>query len=90
MHAVCDECGELWRQYSVATATYIQIENRLRLAALQNELDLIETLTVEIEGAEKNRHELRELIHKHEATHSISATRMRIHIAPTTARVHAA
>jgi hypothetical protein len=89
MYAVCDECRELWRQYSVATATHIQIENKLRLAGLQNELNLIETLTVETEGAEKTRNRLRKLVHKHEAAHNISAASARIHRAPSTAGVHA-
>ena len=86
--SVCDECSELWRQYSVATATHVRLEHKLRLAALHNELNLIQTLTVETEGAEKIRNTLRELIHKHEASHSISAARTRINEAPFAA--HAA
>jgi hypothetical protein len=78
MDSVCEECRDLWRQYSVATATHIQLENKLRLAALHNELSLIETLTVETEGAEKSRGKLRELIHQHEDSHSITAARARI------------
>jgi len=84
--SVCEDCSELWRQYSVATATHVRLENKLRLAALHNELSLIQTLTVETEGAEKTRNELRELIHKHEASHSISAARRRINGAPLVAQ----
>jgi hypothetical protein len=89
MYSVCDECRELWRQYSVVSATHLQLENKLRLAALENAFNLIPTLTVETEGAERNRNNLRELIHKHEAAHSISAARARIHRAPVIARAHA-
>jgi hypothetical protein len=69
MYASCKECHELWRQYSLATVTHIQLADRLRFAALQNDLDLIETLTVETEGAEKTRTELRESIRQHEKSH---------------------
>jgi hypothetical protein len=89
MYSVCDECGELWRQYSVATATHIRLENKLRLAALQGELNLIKTLTVETEGAENTRNRLRELIHKHETAHNISTASGRINRALSTAGVHA-
>jgi hypothetical protein len=44
-------------------------------AALQNDLDLIETLTMETEGAEKTRMELRESIRKHEESHKIGLSR---------------
>jgi hypothetical protein len=69
MYASCKECNDLWRQYSVATATHLQLDSKLRLAALQNALDLIKTLTVETEGAEKTRSELRESIRQHQASH---------------------
>ena len=72
MYAFCKECRELWRQYSLATVTHIQLDSKLRFAALQNDLDLIETLTRETEGAERTRKELRESIHHHEESHKIS------------------
>jgi len=71
MYAFCKECRELWRQYSLATVTHIQLDSKLRFAALQNDLDLIETLTRETEGAEKTRRELRQSIHQHEESHKI-------------------
>ena len=38
---------------------------------MQNDLDLIETLTRETEGAEKTRRVLRESIQQHEESHKI-------------------
>jgi hypothetical protein len=72
MYTSCKECNDLWRQYSVATATHIQLDTKLRLAALQNALDMIETLTREAEGAEKTRRELRESIRQHDESHKIA------------------
>jgi hypothetical protein len=54
---------------------YIHLDNKLRFAALKNDLDLIETLTRETEGAEKTRRELRESIGQHEESHKIALCR---------------
>jgi hypothetical protein len=75
MYLFCEECRDLWRQYSLATVTHIQLDSKLRFAALQNDLDLIETLTRETEGAEKTRRVLRESIHQHEESHKIGLVR---------------
>jgi hypothetical protein len=69
MYATCQECADLWREYAHATMLHIQLDNKLRFAALQNDLDLIETLTRETEDAEKTRRELRESIRQHEKSH---------------------
>ena len=87
MYPVCEECRELWRQYSLATAIHIQLDNKLRFAALKNQCELIETLTRETEGAERTRSELRQSIDKHEAAHKISAVRARLH-SESTAGAH--
>src|SRR5215472_7458371 len=58
MYPGCEECSELWRQYALVTVIHVQLDNKLRLAALQNGLDLIETFTREAEGAERVRLEL--------------------------------
>jgi hypothetical protein len=55
--------------------THLQLDSKLRFAALQNDLDLIETLTRETEGAEKTRRVLRESIHQHEESHKIALCR---------------
>ena len=66
MHS-CTQCRDLWRRYGIATKIHVQLENKLRFAALQN--DLIETLTRETEGAGKLRAELREEIDRNERPH---------------------
>jgi hypothetical protein len=65
----CPECEQLWHQYATATTIHVQLENKLRFAALQNDPDQIETLTRQTETAEKVRMELRESIRKHEGSH---------------------
>jgi len=45
MHAKCEDCRDLWRQYSIATTIYVQLDSKLRFAALQNHHYLIESLT---------------------------------------------
>jgi hypothetical protein len=69
MYPSCEECSELWRQYALVTVIHVQLDNKLRVAALQNDLNPIETLTREAEGAERVRLELRESIRKHEGSH---------------------
>jgi hypothetical protein len=74
MYPACEQCLDLWRRYGLATSVHIQLENKLRLAALQNDVDLIESLTRETEGAEEIRFDLRQSIREHERTHRISAS----------------
>ena len=74
MPTVCDQCQQLWRQYGVATTTHVQLDSKLRFAALQCDVDLIETLTRRTEAAETTRVALRELIRQHEATHRGTST----------------
>ena len=69
MHFECEQCRDLWRQYSIATTIHVQLDNKLRFAALQNDHKLIESLTRETEGAEEIRAGLRELIRDHEEAH---------------------
>jgi hypothetical protein len=35
MNFSCEQCRELWRQYAVATRIHVQLDNKLRSAALQ-------------------------------------------------------
>ena len=72
MH-LCDLCRDLWRRYGVAAKIHIQLENRLRIAALEEDQQMLETLTRETEGAEKIRADLREEINRHERSHSAKA-----------------
>ena len=74
IYSDCVECHNLWHQYSCATTIHIQLDNKLRFAALQNDLNLIEPLTRETENAEKTRSDLRESIRKHEALHRFRQT----------------
>jgi hypothetical protein len=75
MHSDCERCKELWRQYGVASMIHVQLENKLRLSALKNELKHFESLTRETEGAEIVRTQLRDAIRQHEESHRISVTR---------------
>jgi hypothetical protein len=72
MYHACEECKELWRKYGLATTVHVQLENKLRLAALQGDTDRIESLTLETEGAEKIRGGLRQAIYQHERSHRFS------------------
>lgn len=67
MHA-CATCQDLWRRYAVAMKIHIQLENKLRMAALQD--GMIESLARETEGADKILTDLRDEISEHERSHS--------------------
>ena len=69
----CTQCKDLWRRYGIATKIHVQLENRLRFAALQDDFGIIESLTKETEGAERNRSGLREEISHHERSHYLTA-----------------
>lgn len=69
MHPDCEECKQLWRKYGLATMIHIELDSKLRSAAIQKNAEPIESLTRETEGAEKNRTELLQLIRAHEASH---------------------
>ena len=68
MHS-CEHCQSLWRTYGVATKIHVELDNKLRFAALQSDLDEIEALTRQTEAAERVRLELRRSIRKHEGSH---------------------
>jgi hypothetical protein len=67
-------CQNLWRKYGIATTIHVQLENKLRFAALQGDHGLVQSLTVETEGAKQIRANLREAIREHEKSHSLAAT----------------
>jgi len=67
-----EECQELWRKYDLATTVHVELDSNRRLAAIQKNVDLIESLTREAKGAEKNHAELSQLIREHEASHLAS------------------
>lgn len=69
----CAQCKDLWRRYGIATKIHVQLENKLRFAALQSDFELIESLTREAEGAENIRCEVRGEISKHELSHYLTA-----------------
>lgn len=52
---------------------YVQLDNKVRFAALQNDPALIESLTREAEEAETIRSDLRQAIRDHENTHGAFA-----------------
>jgi hypothetical protein len=72
MYHVCQECQELWLQYGLATTVHVQLENKLRLMALQSDTDRIRSLTLETEFAEELRSRLRRAINEHEQSHRAS------------------
>ena len=69
MNQTCETCLDLWRKYGIAMTIYIQLDNKLRFAALQGDVTAIESLTRETEGAEVIRSGLRQSIRDHESTH---------------------
>ena len=75
MHA-CDLCRDLWRRYGIAAKIHVQLENKLRFAALQDDFEIIESLTRETEGAERNRSGLREEISQHERSHYFDSRKL--------------
>jgi hypothetical protein len=52
---------------------YVQLDNKLRFAALQDDTAQIESLTRETEGAEAIRSDLRQAIRDHEGAHRACA-----------------
>jgi hypothetical protein len=65
----CDDCQRLWHEYAEATTAHIKLDNRLKLAALQNEDEKIPDMTLLTEQAGALRTSLREAILEHERTH---------------------
>jgi len=68
-HDDCSECQRLWRDYADATTTHVRLDANLRLAALERNLPLVESLTAEVEEAAVRRAFLRDALQKHEAAH---------------------
>jgi hypothetical protein len=66
MDEQCDECRNLWRDYAAATSSHIQLDNKLKLAALTGDNAKMGVLTPLTEEAEATRKLLRETIRTHD------------------------
>jgi hypothetical protein len=64
----CEECDWLWAEYTKSTFQHIHVENNLKLAALEGDVEAVERLTLATEEALRQREYIREAIHKHEAS----------------------
>jgi hypothetical protein len=74
LYSDCEECQRLWREYAVATTNHIRLDSKLRLAALERDLEGIRMLTIEVETAERERAASRDVLRRHEAeAHSVSS-----------------
>jgi hypothetical protein len=65
--ADCDECVRLWRNLASATAASIRLDNKLKIATLQRDHDVVAVLTPEAEEAFAARDQAREMIRLHDA-----------------------
>jgi hypothetical protein len=70
--ADCQDCQRLWHEYSTATTTHIRLENRLGVAAITHDEEVIIELTPEVEDAASARSAAREAIKQHEAQAHLS------------------
>jgi len=62
----CAECTRLWRAYADATNENIGLDNKLQLAGLAHDRELIQTLTPSVVESGQMRIALREQIAVHE------------------------
>ena len=65
----CKECDRLWSEHSKTTFQHIRVENDLKLAVLERNVNGIEWLTQATGVALRLRKNTLEAIHKHKATH---------------------
>ena len=68
----CEVCNTLWHEYARATTDHITLDNKLRLAALSHDHNVIQLLTHQVDSAEEGRERARQAIREHEATHAIA------------------
>jgi hypothetical protein len=66
-HPDCQECQRLWPVYADATFEHIRIDSRLRLVALEHDIEKILSLTIQVESAKIARAVAREAVRNHEA-----------------------
>jgi hypothetical protein len=66
MNDQCDKCRRLWKEYAAATMAHIQLDNRLKLAALTGDKAIKRVLTPLTEKAEATRKVFRETIRTHD------------------------
>ena len=62
----CGECRRLWREYAEATTAHVQLDNKLRLAALTGDCTTVQVLAPQTEKAQDTRILLREIIRAHD------------------------
>jgi hypothetical protein len=71
----CEMCRLLWRDYFQATTSHISLDSKLRLAALERDVERVAGLTLEVLTAELARDTAYDSLRKHKAEpHSLSAS----------------
>jgi len=62
----CVECERLWREYADVTNEHFKLDNKLQLAGLSHNHEVIQKLTPEVKASGQRRIALREEITIHE------------------------
>jgi NurA-like 5'-3' nuclease len=65
----CKECDRLWAEYTKASFEHFHVENKLKMAAVEGDVEAVVRLTRGIEEARHCRDHMREAMRKHEASH---------------------
>jgi len=62
----CQECTRLWREYAEATNEQFKLDNKLQLAGLKHDHEVIQKLVPEVQDWSQKREALRGQITAHE------------------------
>ena len=65
----CLSCQSLWQEHASATTEHIKLDNKLQLAVLSQDQEVITALTLEVESAGALRKSTREAIRTHDVIH---------------------
>ncbi len=69
----CQECGRLREEYGNAVFDYVKLDNRIKMAALRDEVDAVAELAKRVEIAMVRRDLALERFREHKTSHPVMA-----------------
>ena len=68
MNKNCEQCKEIWTEYSRITHEHFQLESKLQIAGLQHDHDAVKMLLPQAQSLALRRSATRRRIEEHERT----------------------
>jgi hypothetical protein len=72
MESNCTVCDRLWTAYQDAVKVHLQVLGEYQMAVIEEDATILTNLDPLLRAAEERRHDARQAVKNHEATHGKS------------------